>query len=183
MNVTQHIKFEPSLARGLDYYTGMIFEAVLTGEDSSLGLGSIAGGGRYDNLIGMFSREKIPATGGSIGIERIFNILEEKAKEEKGVVSTCDVMIGEIGTVDTIETMKVANWLWDNCKLRTEITYKKMNIKELLPYALKRGASFMVFLSEKELAEGKLLVKNLSTKTQIEIPYNLEKLLEALTQK
>lgn len=57
MGITSDIKFDPSLARGLDYYTGMIFEAVLTGDDGSHGLGSIAGGGRYDNLIGMFSNK------------------------------------------------------------------------------------------------------------------------------
>ena len=49
--------FDASLARGLDYYTGLIFEAVTAGDDANVGIGSIAGGGRYDNLIGMFSRE------------------------------------------------------------------------------------------------------------------------------
>jgi histidyl-tRNA synthetase len=78
MDITKHISFDLSLARGLDYYTGLIFEAILT-EGSSLG--SIAGGGRYDDLLGMFSNGKtIPAIGGSIGIERVFNILEEKLK-------------------------------------------------------------------------------------------------------
>lgn len=66
------------MARGLDYYTGLIYECVLT--DGRLG--SIAGGGRYDNLIGMFSGKQIPAIGVSIGIERVFTILEEKAIRE-----------------------------------------------------------------------------------------------------
>lgn len=64
------------MARGLDYYTGLIYEVVLTSGDK---LGSIAGGGRYDGLIGMFSGKQIPAIGVSIGIERVFAILEEKA--------------------------------------------------------------------------------------------------------
>ena len=71
--------FDFSLARGLDYYTGLIYEAVLTGSDR----GSIAGGGRYDGLVGMFSGKNIPAVGVSIGIERIFAILERKAEEQK----------------------------------------------------------------------------------------------------
>jgi histidyl-tRNA synthetase len=79
LNITDHFLFDFSLARGLDYYTGVIFEAVLTGTDR---VGSIAGGGRYDGLIGMFSGKSIPSVGGSIGIERIFNILEEKEKSK-----------------------------------------------------------------------------------------------------
>lgn len=63
------IQLDFSLARGLDYYTGLIYECVLTESDR---LGSIAGGGRYDNLLEMFSGKKIPAIGVSIGIERLF---------------------------------------------------------------------------------------------------------------
>lgn len=79
MKILDKISFDFSLARGLDYYTGVIYEAVLTDTDR---VGSISGGGRYDGLIGMFSGKNIPSVGGSIGIERIFNILEEKAKAE-----------------------------------------------------------------------------------------------------
>ena len=73
MNSLNNCIFDLSLARGLDYYTGVIYEAVLQGAH----IGSIAGGGRYDGLIGMFSNKQIPAVGASIGIERVFNILEE----------------------------------------------------------------------------------------------------------
>lgn len=62
------------MARGLDYYTGMIFEAVLNDEN----IGSISGGGRYDNLLGMYSKDQIPAVGGSIGVERLFHLIEKK---------------------------------------------------------------------------------------------------------
>lgn len=77
MNVIDFMSFDLSLARGLDYYTGLIYEAVLTDTDK---VGSIAGGGRYDDLLGMFSSKTIPAVGVSIGIERVFNILEEHLK-------------------------------------------------------------------------------------------------------
>ena len=76
MKLLDFISFDFSLARGLDYYTGVIYEAVLTDTNR---VGSISGGGRYDGLIGMFSGKSIPSVGGSIGIERIFNILEENA--------------------------------------------------------------------------------------------------------
>jgi histidyl-tRNA synthetase len=77
IKILDKISFDFSLARGLDYYTGVIYEAILTDTDK---VGSISGGGRYDGLIGMFSGKSIPSVGGSIGIERIFNILEEKEK-------------------------------------------------------------------------------------------------------
>jgi histidyl-tRNA synthetase len=77
MQITNNFIFDLSLARGLDYYTGLIYEAVLTDTDM---VGSIAGGGRYDDLLGMFSSKTIPAVGVSIGIERIFNILEDNLK-------------------------------------------------------------------------------------------------------
>jgi histidyl-tRNA synthetase len=77
MKITDYMIFDLSLARGLDYYTGIIYEATLTDTDK---VGSIAGGGRYDDLLGMFSSKTIPAVGVSIGIERVFNILEENLK-------------------------------------------------------------------------------------------------------
>lgn len=85
MNCLDKIVFDFSLARGLDYYTGLIYEAVLTDTDK---VGSIAGGGRYDGLVGMFSSKNIPAVGVSIGIERIFSIIEEKVKNDKTIRST-----------------------------------------------------------------------------------------------
>ena len=78
MNRCAKVSFDLSLARGLDYYTGIIFQIVLT--DKTTELGSISGGGRYDNLIGMFSQHPIPSIGGSIGIERLFTILEDRFK-------------------------------------------------------------------------------------------------------
>lgn len=67
----KNVSFDLSLARGLDYYTGMIFEVVVVGTH----VGSISGGGRYDELLGMFSNKQIPAVGGSLGVERIFAIM------------------------------------------------------------------------------------------------------------
>ena len=88
------VVFDLSLARGLDYYTGIIYEGVLTqagiaaeaqngsGAEESVSVGSVAGGGRYDGLVGMFDPKgrKVPCVGVSIGIERIFSIMEQKAE-------------------------------------------------------------------------------------------------------
>jgi len=96
MGISNRVKIDTTLARGLDYYTGLIFEGVIAGgPEAKLGLGSIAAGGRYDNLIGIFSKNPIPSAGGSLGIERIFNILEARASAE--LINAIDVMIGTIG--------------------------------------------------------------------------------------
>lgn len=79
MEIEQYCSFNLSLARGLDYYTGLIYETVLTWTDQVV---PISGGGRFDDLLGMFSNKKIPTFGISIEIERIINILKEKAKND-----------------------------------------------------------------------------------------------------
>ncbi len=120
-----------SLARGLDYYTGMIFEAVLVKDDStdasSEKIGSIAGGGRYDGLIGMFSKHKIPSTGGSLGIERVFTILEKQHAQT--TFRPSDVVIGVAGTIDKAHILKLAAWLWD-ANIKTSITYTDKSVGE-----------------------------------------------------
>jgi histidyl-tRNA synthetase len=103
------ILFDFSLARGLDYYTGLIYEAVLTDENQ---VGSIAGGGRYDGLIGMFSGKDIPAVGVSIGIERVFAILEQKANKQKVRATKTQVFIAQFGKNLTVERMKLLGELW-----------------------------------------------------------------------
>ena len=103
------VSFDLSLARGLDYYTGIIYEIVLT--DKNTELGSISGGGRYDNLIGMFCQHQIPSVGGSIGIERLFNILEQTYKQ-KVKQNACEVLVGTIGKIPVETKMGVLSQLW-----------------------------------------------------------------------
>lgn len=110
MKLLDHISFDFSLARGLDYYTGVIYEAVLTDTDR---VGSISGGGRYDGLIGMFSGKVVPSVGGSIGIERIFNILEEKMIAKGNVRATeTQVLVSQMGKDLTAKRMETLSLLW-----------------------------------------------------------------------
>ena len=119
-NCVDRLSFDFSLARGLDYYTGLIYEAVLTDTDR---VGSIAGGGRYDGLVGMFSNKPIPAVGVSIGIERVFAILEEKSKDDYTVRETeTQIMIAQIGKNLIGERMKILNDLW-SLNIKAETVY------------------------------------------------------------
>jgi histidyl-tRNA synthetase len=93
MGSLKYVSFDMSLARGLDYYTGVIYEAVLI--NGAVAVGSIAAGGRYDNLVGMFSPAGVqtPCVGVSIGVERVFAIMEKKA-EELNIMQTSGIQVG-----------------------------------------------------------------------------------------
>lgn len=167
--VSDKISFDLSLARGLDYYTGMIFEATLA---SSEGVGSIAGGGRYDNLVGMFNPSNpIPCVGFSVGVERIFSILEAKLNSQTD--SSCsirtnpvDVLVASISSSqeNLEERMKIVTELW-NAGIRSEIQYKlKVKLLDSYSYCESRKIPFLVFFGEDELQIGQVRIKDTSNR-------------------
>ncbi|XP_075712390.1 histidine--tRNA ligase, cytoplasmic-like isoform X2 [Rhinoderma darwinii] len=136
--VTDKISFDLSLARGLDYYTGVIYEAVLIqnqGEqqndhtEESVNVGSVAGGGRYDGLVGMFDPKgrKVPCVGVSIGIERIFSIMEQKAEasEEKIRTTETQVLVAAAQKKLLEERMKLIAELW-NAGIKVDVSRQKL---------------------------------------------------------
>ena len=181
MGALDNILFDFSLARGLDYYTGLIYEAILTGSDR----GSIAGGGRYDGLVGMFSGKNIPAVGVSIGIERIFAILEKKAEEEKKVRSTkTHILVAQVGKNLTAERMKILGELW-----RANIPAETMYLDNPKPakqidFAFDNGIPLIMWIGEDEIAKGLVKVKSLSYHEEyfIERSQMIEKVKELMVQ-
>ena len=117
--ITDNIIFDLSLARGLDYYTGLIFEAVIDNKDFNI-VGSVAGGGRYDNLVGMFGKNQIPSIGFSIGLERIFTIFE-KIYSNKIVKNNTDIYVIS-NLKNRINCIEVCKMLWN------EGIYTKFNL-------------------------------------------------------
>ncbi|KAJ8529705.1 hypothetical protein K7X08_036540 [Anisodus acutangulus] len=110
------VVFDFSLARGLDYYTGVIFEAVFKGEAQ---VGSIAAGGRYDNLIGMFGTRQVPAVGISLGIERVFAIMEQQKDKNQEIRATeTQVLVSILGD-DGALAAELVGELW-NAKVKAE---------------------------------------------------------------
>ena len=154
-----NILFDFSLARGLDYYTGLIYEAVLTGSDR----GSIAGGGRYDGLVGMFSGKNIPAIGVSIGIERVFAILEKKAEEEKKIRATkTQILIAQVGKNLTTERMKILGELW-KANICAETMYlDNPKPAKQIDFAFDNGIPLIMWIGEDEIAKNLVKVKSLS---------------------
>jgi histidyl-tRNA synthetase len=156
--ISNLVQFDLSLARGLDYYTGLIMEAIMTDGE----VGSIAGGGRYDNLVGMFSpKNQIPCVGFSIGIERIFSVLEARmAKDATRLRSTSiDVFVAASGDSLLLERMKLCNDLWA-AGLNAEFSYKKKpKYLDQVSHCEKQKIPLMVILGPAELEKGCVLVK------------------------
>jgi histidyl-tRNA synthetase len=152
--------FDFSLARGLDYYTGPVFETIVKEPK----IGSITGGGRYDNLIGLFSKNTIPATGSSFGLERLVTVMEEK-ESEKNVSGNTQVLITCFDDALMKENMRVATTLRSS-GIKTEIYYKKTKLKKQLTYAANRLIDFVIIMGPDEIKEKKVTLRNMTTSTQ-----------------
>lgn len=179
-NVTK-VSFDLSLARGLDYYTGLIFEGQLKGAD----VGSICGGGRYDDLVGMFSPKghKIPCVGFSVGIERLFSILQTKYMDRPGFrTSSTQVFVAAVGDGLLIERMKVCNMLWES-NISAEFTLKKKpKYLNQVEFAEKQGIPILVIIGPDELAEDKFKLKIVADREDKGTLYPLSELVSVVKQ-
>jgi len=160
--------FDLSLARGLDYYTGVIYEALLLDTDKC---GSIASGGRYDNLVGMFSSKDVPAVGISIGIERILAILElGEKKHDKIRASHTEVLICSVGKNLLEARMQLCNQLWHN-DIKAEFLYDlNPKPKKQMDYAQKHAIPFLIWIGENEIKAGIVKLKDMDRHEEREIP-------------
>jgi len=189
-NCLDVVSFDLSLARGLDYYTGIIYEAVLMGDNKDvngelISVGSVAGGGRYDGLVGMFDPKgrNVPCVGVSIGIERLFSIMEAnlaKSKDKFRTVET-EVFVTTAQKNLSEERMKIVAELWGG-GVRTEHSYKK-NPKMLsqLQYCEEQGIPLAVVIGESELAAGIVKLRSVSSREEIEV--KREQLVETVKER
>uniref|UniRef100_A0A8D0MI44 Histidine--tRNA ligase, cytoplasmic n=1 Tax=Sus scrofa TaxID=9823 RepID=A0A8D0MI44_PIG len=176
--VADKISFDLSLARGLDYYTGVIYEAVLlqppaqAGEEP-LGVGSVAAGGRYDGLVGMFDPKgrKVPCVGLSIGVERIFSIVEQRleALEEKVRTTETQVLVASAQKKLLEERLKLVSELWD-AGIKAELLYKK-NPKLLnqLQYCEEAGIPLVAIIGEQELKDGVVKLRSVTSREEVDV--------------
>ena len=166
-----------SIARGLDYYTGTIFETFL---DDLPALGSVASGGRYDNLAGLYTKTPLPGIGASLGIDRLFAGLEELGMLEK-VSSPVKVLIPYFDRALTQEYIRLASLLRRH-GIGAEVYPDAKKLGQQLKYADRKGFSAALILGSGELEKGVVQVKNLKAQTQEDVPYaeGGEELLEYL---
>ncbi|MCL4694730.1 MAG: histidine--tRNA ligase, partial [Candidatus Hydrogenedentes bacterium] len=152
-----HAVFDPSLARGLDYYTGPVFETVLP---SAPEFGSVMGGGRYDGLVSRFMDRAIPSTGMSVGLDRLLAALSHLglATRER---TTVQALVVSLGGVPEAEALKIAKELRD-AGIRAEAYFgKKRNMKVQLSHADHYEIPVAVIVGGDELAAGVVSVKDL----------------------
>ncbi|XP_061344947.1 histidine--tRNA ligase, cytoplasmic [Gastrolobium bilobum] len=160
------VVFDLSLARGLDYYTGVIFEAVFKGGSQ---VGSIAAGGRYDNLIGMFGSKQVPAVGVSLGIERVFAIMEQNQKDQNQMArpTKTEVLVSILGS-DLSLAAELAGELWD-AGVKAEFLVNKRRQKHF-DYARESRIPWMIFVGDQEIKEGVVQLKDLEASNDVSIP-------------
>jgi histidyl-tRNA synthetase len=151
------IVLDLSLARGLDYYTGVIFEAVFKGTTQ---VGSIAAGGRYDNLIGMFGTKQVPAVGVSLGIERVFTIMEQIHKDQNETIgsSETEVLVSVLGN-DLALTFELVSQCW-KAKIKTEYMMHK-KVQKHIQRANESKIRWMIIAGETEVSRGEVKLKDL----------------------
>ncbi|XP_049505350.1 histidine--tRNA ligase, mitochondrial isoform X1 [Panthera uncia] len=175
--IAEKISFDLSLARGLDYYTGVIYEAVLlqtpAQAQESFNVGSVAAGGRYDKLVGMFDPKghKVPCVGLSIGVERIFSIVEQRMKTFGQKIRTTETQVFVATPQKNFlhERLKLIAELWD-AGIKAELLYKN-NPKLLtqLYYCEDMGIPLVVIIGEQEMKEGIIKLRSVASREEVAI--------------
>jgi len=159
--VSQRIKLDPTLARGLAYYTGSIIEINVTDLAGSLG-----GGGRYDDLVGMFLGKDVPACGFSLGLERIIVVMSEREMFPSELISSpADVMV-TIWNEDSInDSIALATELRSN-GLRVDLYPETDKMAKQFKYASSRGVPFVAIIGDDEKARGEVAIKDMRSGQQ-----------------
>ena len=161
MGIKNQIRVDPSLARGLSYYTGSIME--ISVKDLA---GSLGGGGRYDNLVGMFLGEDVPACGFSLGLERILFVMAEREMFPAEVGSSpADAMVVTWDEDSIVDSISLAQEL-RAAGLRIDLYPEADKVAKQFKYAASRDISFVVIIGEDERARGEVTIKDMRTGEQ-----------------
>jgi len=151
-----------AMVRGLDYYTGPIFETVV----QEPGIGSISGGGRCDELIGMFTDRSYPATGTSFGIERVIDVMDELGMFPPEVTTTIARVMVTIFDQALVGASLQASYELRKAGLNTELYFENDPLGDQIRYALKKGVPYVVIIGPDELAESRVTIRNLPLNEQ-----------------
>lgn len=155
------LELDITLARGLNYYTGAIFEV----QTDKMKLGSIGGGGRYDDLTGIFGLRGMSGIGISFGLDRIYMVLEELRLFDESVVNRPTALFVNFGEKEALYALKSIQKL-RSLGIRAELYPSSAKMKKQMNYADKREIPFVVLIGEEEMNSGKFGVKNMETGEQ-----------------
>jgi histidyl-tRNA synthetase len=156
------IEFDVTLARGLNYYTGAIFEVKV----DNINMGSICGGGRYDDLTATFGLSGVSGVGISFGADRIYDVLEELNLFPKNVSLSLSVLFVNLGHKESLVSMQLAKELRSN-GIDCEVYPSAAKLQKQLKYANERGCTWVVIIGEEELKNQQLSLKNMESGEQL----------------
>lgn len=156
-----NVEFDITLARGLNYYTGTIVEV----KSLDVSIGSICGGGRYDNLTGIFGLPGISGVGVSFGADRIYDVLQQTNRFPAGDTTACSVLFANFGGKAVQPALEFVRKL-RSAGISSEIYPDNAKLKKQLDYANRRNIPYVVLAGEEELSEGKVTLKNMTTGEQ-----------------
>ncbi|WP_297510775.1 histidine--tRNA ligase [Thermococcus sp.] len=177
--VSKWIRIDLGIARGFDYYTSVVFEAIAPND---LGIGSIGGGGRYDNLIEVFGGKPTPATGFAIGLERLIPILEwrglipePKLKPEVYVIPIGQERVVRKVAIEVVTALREAG-------IEADVELIGRKLRKALDYAGRLGVPFVVLIGKRDLEGGKVTVRDMESGEQkaVEIERVVEEIAERL---
>jgi histidyl-tRNA synthetase len=161
-----NLQADPTLARGLNYYTGIIFEAKAP---ATVKMGSIGGGGRYDDLTGLFGVPGIPGVGISFGVDRIYDVMEELHLFPADVHVGTQVLFFNLGEAESRAAFSLMQQLRHK-GTRCELFHEQAKFDKQFKYAEKKNIPAIIIIGEKELQESTCTIKNLATGLQETIP-------------
>ena len=164
-NIKQKVEIDLSLARGLNYYTGAIFEV----KALDFQIGSICGGGRYDNLTGIFGLPNISGVGISFGADRIYDVLKGLDKFPKDAIEGTKLLFSNMGSTETAYALPIAAQLRSQ-GISCEIYPDNTKLKKQFDYATKKGIRYFAIIGEDEIKAGEVTLKDLTTGTQQRVP-------------
>lgn len=169
----ENYTFDVTLARGLDYYTGAIFETKLPLHPH---IGSLTGGGRYDTMIGMFTGKDLPAVGTTLGLDRIFTAMQQ-LDMLPSVSTHTKVLVANFSDTTLVYNLKLVSMLRQN-NISAELYPEAAKLKKQFTYAEKKGIPYIIIAGDEEVENGTCNLKNLTSGTQINLP--LEELVKKL---
>ena len=161
IGLNNEIQLDLTLARGLNYYTGAIFEV----KALDVQIGSITGGGRYDNLTGIFGMPGLSGVGISFGADRIFDVLNQLELYPQDAMNATQLLFINFGEAESAYCLPIAG-LARKAGIRTEVYPDAVKMKKQMSYANAKNIPFVALAGESEIAEGKLTLKNMVTGEQ-----------------
>ena len=176
----EHFAVDLTIARGLDYYTGTVYETFMTDHPE---IGSICSGGRYDNLAEYYTDKQLPGVGISIGLTRLFYVLEEqKYLNDQLITAPADVLVLPM-TDDLTPAIELATRL-RQAGVRTQLYTEQKKFKQKMSYADKLGVPYIALLGEDEIAQGKVSLKDMRSGEQelLDVEGAVEKVLAAVAE-